>query len=215
MSKAEVKCKSLSHVQLFVTSWIVACRAPLSMEFSRQEYWSGSHSHLQGIFPTLESNLGLPHCRQILYCLSHQGTPKVCVAGRQKLGNGGIKLVKSIWENWAEYQQYLLLCSDSWRKGNKEQVFKLFPCVHACVLCCFSRVQLFLTLWTLTRQAPLYMGFSRREYWSGLPYLPPGAFPDPGVEYTSLALAGGFLTTSTTWEAPKLFTGMFNSEKFL
>ena len=75
MSKAEVKCKSLSHVQLFVTSWIVACRAPLSMEFSRQEYWSGSHSHLQGIFPTLESNLGLPHCRQILYCLSHQESP--------------------------------------------------------------------------------------------------------------------------------------------
>ena len=33
--------KSLSHVQLFVTPWTVACQAPLSMEFSRQEYWSG------------------------------------------------------------------------------------------------------------------------------------------------------------------------------
>jgi len=36
-----LKCKSLSHVQLFVTSWTVACQAPLSIEFSRQEYWSG------------------------------------------------------------------------------------------------------------------------------------------------------------------------------
>ena len=43
------------------------------MGFSRQEYWSGSHFLLQGIIPTQGSNLGLPHCRQILYHLSHQG----------------------------------------------------------------------------------------------------------------------------------------------
>ena len=67
----------------------------------------------------------------------------------------------------------------------------------------------------MTHQAPLYMGFSRQEYWSGSPCPPPGALPDPGVEYTSLALAGGFLTTSTTWEAPRLFIGTFNSVKFL
>ena len=48
---------------------------PLSMEFSRQEYWSGLHSLLQGIFSTQGSNLGLLHCRQILYQLSHQGNP--------------------------------------------------------------------------------------------------------------------------------------------
>ena len=48
------------------------------------------------------------------------------------------------------------------------------------------------------------MGFSRQEYWSGLPYSPPGDPPNPGIEPTSLespALAGGFFTTSTTWEA--------------
>ena len=41
------------------------------MGFPRQEYWSGFYSFLQGIFLTQESNLGLPHCRQILYRLSH------------------------------------------------------------------------------------------------------------------------------------------------
>ena len=48
------------------------------------------------------------------------------------------------------------------------------------------------------------MGFSRQEYWSGLPFFPPGDLPDPGIEPTSLmslALAGGFLTTGATWEA--------------
>ena len=48
------------------------------------------------------------------------------------------------------------------------------------------------------------MGFSRQEYWSGLPCPPPGDLPDPGIELTSLkspALAGGFFTTDATWEA--------------
>ena len=49
------------------------------------------------------------------------------------------------------------------------------------------------------------MGFSRQEYWSGLPCLPPGDLPDPGIKPTSLkspALAGEFSTTCATWEAP-------------
>ena len=48
------------------------------------------------------------------------------------------------------------------------------------------------------------MGFFRQEYWSGLPCLPPGGLPDPGIELVSLmspALAGGFFATLTTWEA--------------
>ena len=47
-------------------------QAPLSMEFSRQEYWSGLHSLLQGFFPAQGSNPGLLHFGQILYHLSHQ-----------------------------------------------------------------------------------------------------------------------------------------------
>ena len=46
------------------------------MGCSRQEHWSGLHFLLQGIFLTQGSNPGLSHCRQILYCLSHQGSPK-------------------------------------------------------------------------------------------------------------------------------------------
>ena len=59
---------------LFATRCTGACQAPLSMEFSWQEYWSGKPFLLQGIFPNQGSNPGLPHCRQILYCLSHSGS---------------------------------------------------------------------------------------------------------------------------------------------
>ena len=47
----------------------------------------------------------------------------------------------------------------------------------------------------LACQAPLFMGFPRQEYWSGLPFPPPGDLPDPGIELVSPALAGGFFTT--------------------
>ena len=52
-----------------------ALQAPPFMKFSRQEYWVGCHFLLQGIFPTQGYDPGLPHCKQILYCLSHQGSP--------------------------------------------------------------------------------------------------------------------------------------------
>ena len=60
------------------------------------------------------------------------------------------------------------------------------------------------TLWTVAHQTPLSMGFSRQEYWSGLPCLPPGDLHDPGIEpvsLTSTAMAGGFFTTRASWEA--------------
>ena len=53
-----------------VYTWTVAHQGPLSMGFSRQEYWSGSHSLFQGFFPTQGSDLSLLHCRQ-----NHQGSP--------------------------------------------------------------------------------------------------------------------------------------------
>ena len=67
-----------------------------------------------------------------------------------------------------------------------------------------SHVQLYATLWTVAHRAPLSMGFSKQEYWSQLPCPSPGDLPDPGTELSSLtyaALAGGFFTTSATWEA--------------
>ena len=57
------------------TPWIVVHQTPLSMGFSRQEYWSGLPCLLQGNFPNQGSNPGLLHCRRILYSLSHQGSP--------------------------------------------------------------------------------------------------------------------------------------------
>ena len=71
----------------------------------------------------------------------------------------------------------------------------------ACMLSRFSCVQLFVILWSVVHQAPLSIGFSRKEYWSGLPLSTQGHLPNPGIESVSLASAGGFFTTSTAWEA--------------
>ena len=125
--------KSLSCIQLLVTPWTAAYQAPLSMGFSRQEYWSelpllspeqgirckkieseshsdvsdsfrprglysswnslgqnsgvGSLSLLQGIFPTQGLNPGLPHCRQILYQLSHKGSKKITLPEKDDVLN--------------------------------------------------------------------------------------------------------------------------------
>ena len=69
------------------------------------------------------------------------------------------------------------------------------------ILSRFSRVQLFVTLWIVACQAPLSMGFFRKEYSSGLPFPPPEDLPNPGTEPASLsspALPGRFFTTSAT-----------------
>ena len=58
----------------------------------------------------------------------------------------------------------------------------------------YIHIRLSATPWTVSRQAPLNMGFPRQEYWNRLPFLPPGHLPDPGMEPESPALAGGFFT---------------------
>ena len=75
------------------------------------------------------------------------------------------------------------------------------------VLSCFSRVQFFVTPWSVARQAPLSMGFSRQEYWSELPFSALGDLPHPGIQPGSpvsqavSCTAGGFFTNWTTREA--------------
>ena len=71
-------------------------------------------------------------------------------------------------------------------------------CMHAQLL---SHVRLFATPCIVARQASLSMGFPRQEYWSGLPFSLPGDLSDPGIESVSPALAVGFFTACTTWEA--------------
>ena len=72
-----------------------------------------------------------------------------------------------------------------------------------CMLNHFSHVRLFGTPWTIARQCPLSIEFSRRECWSGFPFPSPGCLPEPRIEpgfLVSSLLAGRFFTTSATWE---------------
>ena len=72
----------------------------------------------------------------------------------------------------------------------------------------FSRVRLFATPWTVSHQPPLFMGFSRQEYWSGLPFLTPGDLPNPGIKLGSPALQADSLPTELsgkTFQMDKLF----------
>ena len=76
-------------------------------------------------------------------------------------------------------------------------VFKQNASMDTKDLCCCLVAKLCPTLatpWTVTHQAPLFMGFSRQEYWSVLPFPSPGDIPDPGIKAMSPALAGGFFT---------------------
>ena len=107
--------------------------------------------------------------RQRRGCLSSAFTPLPlpgrCQRKSAKRSVKGIKDYKTTW--WENGQKYMK------RKEN------------ACVFSCSGRVRLFVTSWTVVRQAPLSMGSSRQEYWSGLPFPPPGDLPDPGIEPVS------------------------------
>ena len=77
----------------------------------------------------------------------------------------------------------------------KAMVF-LVVVIYGCELVkSLSRVQLFTTLWTVAYQAPPSMGFSRQEYWSGLPFPSPGDLPNPGIESRSPPLEAEALTS--------------------
>ena len=74
---------------------------------------------------------------------------------------------------------------------------------YVCV-CALSRVPLSAAPWTVARQAPLSMEFSRQEHWSGLPFLTPGDLSDTGIKPMSLAspeLAGRLFTAGSTYTA--------------
>ena len=72
-------------------------------------------------------------------------------------------------------------------------IYICFIAMRECMPSCFSHVQLFGTLWTVAHQAPLSMGVSRQEYWSGLLCPPPGDLPNPGIEPISTCIDRGVL----------------------
>ena len=77
-----VCCESHSVMSSFLRpNGLLSHQTPLSMGFPRQEYWSGLPCPLPGDLPDPGIELGLLHCRQILYCLSHEGNPLVCHGG--------------------------------------------------------------------------------------------------------------------------------------
>ena len=83
-------------------------------------------------------------------------------------------------------------------KFNQESNHSCFSFLDLC------NVWLFVTLWTVAHKASPSTGSSRQEYWSGVPFPPPGDLPNPGIEPTfrmSPALAARFFTTRATWEA--------------
>ena len=139
--KVKVKVKSLSHVRLFATPWTVAYQAPLSMGFSRQEYWSGLPFPSPGDLP-----------------------------------DPGI-------ESRSPTLQADALTSEPPGKPSNEEV----------KVKSFSRVQLFVTPWTAAYQAPPSMGFSRQEYWSGVPS------PSPFKRQCSTITLRPDLKPQTTW----------------
>ena len=87
---------------------------------------------------------------------------------------GSKKEAKSKDRNLALEGSATAMCApDCWGVKKRNQKVKMKS---------LSRVQLFATLWTVAYQAPLSIGFSRQEYWSGLPFPSPGHLPNPGVE---------------------------------
>ena len=100
--------KSLSRVRLLATPWTAAHQAPPSMGFSRQEYWSGVPLPSPGDLPDPGIEPGLPHCRQTLYCLSHQGS-LFCLKRRMPVS--GVLWVLS--QLWADVLRYLFYTTET------------------------------------------------------------------------------------------------------
>ena len=108
MTNISLCCDTLSHsvVSNSVVAWTVAHQVPVSMGFSRQEYWTGLSRPPPGDLPnpTQGLNPSRPHCRQILYHLSHQRSPNIslvaskCHPGAKRaLSDGGRKQTLQIY----------------------------------------------------------------------------------------------------------------------
>ena len=122
--------------------------------------------------------------------------------GLQSIGS---QTVRHDWRDLAQHSKKIY-------EAGKNRVYniitnnKLFTYVCEYILLVlfssFSHVWLFATLWTITHQSPLSMGFSGQEYWSGSPFLPPGDLPNPA----SLEIAGKFFTIEPPGKSVSIYT---------
>ena len=159
--------QALQSYWLFATLWTVACQAPLPMEFFRQEYWSGFPSPPPEDLHDPEIKTTSPALQAESLPLSHPGSP--CLTWTAAAANS--------------LQSCLTLCDPidgsppgfpvpgilqartlKWVAISFSSAWKWKVKVKS-----LSRVRLLATPWTAAYQAPRSMGFSRQEYWSGLP----------------------------------------------
>ena len=133
----------------------------------------GCYSILQGIFPTQGSNPGLLHCRQILCHLSYRGGPKIHYFKVSFALTYFHVSRDNIDKEILDLYCFLVLLSI--KQPLKWSEVKSL-----------SHVRLFVTPWTVAYQAALSMGFSRQEYWSGLPFPSPGIFPTQGSNQSKI-----------------------------
>ena len=119
-------CESLSHVQLFTIPWTVALQAPLSMEFSRQKYWSGSLLPPPGDLPHPGLNPSLLHCRQILH-LSHQEAQTISYVYPNTTLETSDELRMINWTNWGNGLADLWAENENWALRSSANLSKDYP----------------------------------------------------------------------------------------
>ena len=143
--------------------------------------------------------------QEYLYFMGKSPQCSHCQSGLRKMKNRSklfLPFFPSLFSDTlaAHLGFWLLLCSDS---SSLIHVSPISPLMCSCAKL-LSHVWLFEAPWTVARQTPLSMGYSRQEYWSGLPCPPSGDVPDAGIKSLSLmspALVGRFFTTSAVWKA--------------
>ena len=167
----------------------------------------GSLSLLQGIFPTQGWNPVLPHCRQILYQLSHKGSSRILEwvnypfsrGSSQPRNQTGVSCIAGVlFTNWA-----IRLNKGSFVR--KKGMFLWSACVsHSVVSWLFANPRI------VAHQAPPSMRFSRQEYWSGLPFSSPDDLFNPGIKPGSPALQADSLP-SDPWPKTKVCILNYNT----
>ena len=167
------KVKSLSLVQLFVTPWTVAYKAPPSMGFPRQEYWSGLPSPSAGDLPDPGIERGSPAVQADALTSEPPGKSSFY----QNEGKYPCLRVDPQLQEKTLLVRLFEVTSRPWTPTS------LAPVGWSVCVCVFSHsvVSESATPWTVAHQAPLSLGFFRQEYCSGLLFLPPGNLPYSGL----------------------------------
>ena len=198
-----------SCVWLVLTSWTVAHQASLFMGFSRQEYWSGLACPPPGIFLTQGLNpslLWLLLCRQILY---HWATRQVHSRVRKCKRNQ-----EHMDQRTEGHKPNFNIKVTNDNRVLKYRTTEKKASVHRGVSCSVVSV---CNLGDCTCQAPLSMGFSRPEYWTGSPFPSLGDLPDQGIQLMSPCLLHGKQVLFTHWTTgdrgiSKYLNNIFNEE---